>query len=217
MFRERFDRIDFWIGQTGGDPGGLQAGEIFRGDMEVGPGGGFDPIDAFSHFGDVKVHFEDSLFPPDQFDHKGEIDFKAFPEPAAPLPEENVLGHLLADGTGAMEGFAFLVMFHCLLDILEIESIVVGEKLVFGADDGQLCVRGDIFPVDIRPMEAIAAEEAAELGEGDRGIDPFQENDVDELQDEEEEKDAFDHSPDAGEESLGVRFCAFIRRCHLEI
>src|SRR5271165_6647178 len=103
MGGQRFDGKYFGVGQAGSDPGGLELGQILCWYMVVGAGGGFYAVDAFSHFGDVEVHFENSFFSPDELDHKRKVDFQSFTEPTAALPQKDVFGHLLADGAGAVK------------------------------------------------------------------------------------------------------------------
>src|SRR6201999_4524320 len=108
------------------------------------------------------------------------------------------------DRTRPMQRFTLLVVLHRFLDILEIEPVMVREQLVFRTDDRQLGVRRYILHALVIPFQPFAPELAAELRQGDRRIDPFQEKYIDQLKNEKEKKDALDHSPYSGNQSFGV-------------
>src|SRR5579859_128207 len=178
MAGERMDGKDLWVGQAGGDAGSLEPGQVTGWFVEIVMRRGFDAIDPLPHLAYVEIHFEDAFLPPHPFDHKGKIGFQRLPEPAPALPEKDVLCHLLADGAGAMQRLALLVVFHRLFDGLEIEAVMIGEELVFGADDRQLGVGRDILHRYIAAFESFAPEYAAQLGQSDGWIDPFQEEKI---------------------------------------
>src|ERR1700733_1735957 len=118
------DGKELWIGQAGRDHRRLLAGEGFGGFVESMLRGRLDAIYPLAHFTHVEVHFQYPLLTPYQFDHKSEIDLEAFADKAPALPEKYIFRHLLADGAGPVQGFAFLVMLHGLFNGLEIESVM---------------------------------------------------------------------------------------------
>src|SRR5262249_50431076 len=54
------------------------------------------------------------------------------------------------------------------------------------------------------PMEPFAAENASQLRQRDRWVDPFQQEYIKQLEKEQEDKDTLDHSPGSGNKSFGV-------------
>src|SRR6185437_14508490 len=168
-------------------------------------GSGPDAENALSHFAHIEIHFQDPFFSPYPFDHEGEIYFERLAHPASALPEKNVLGYLLADRTGAMKRFAFLIVLHGFFDGLEIETVMIGEQLVLAADHGQLGIRRNILHRHISTPQTVAGDPASQLGKRNRRIDPFQQEYVEKLKKEQEDDDALENSPDAGHRSLGFR------------
>src|SRR5690606_20026732 len=78
------------------------------------------------------------LLRPEEFDQHRVPGLDAFAQPArrraAALPEEQVLGQLLADRAAATQPAATFVAFARLLDRIEVEAPMVGEVLVLGRD-----------------------------------------------------------------------------------
>jgi hypothetical protein len=65
--------------------------------LEIAHRAGVDAIGADPRLGDVEIDFHDPALAPDILDEQGEIRLQAFAEIAAALPQEDVLGGLLAD------------------------------------------------------------------------------------------------------------------------
>src|SRR5690606_29249965 len=120
------------IGQRGRQQAGLTVAEARRRDPKVmsgrrlGPEYPVPPLDA------VQVHLEDALLGPQGFQQQGEPDFQPLAHPAAAGPEEQVLGHLLAEGAGAAQAAAPAVVFQRIADGRQIEAPVLGEALILG-------------------------------------------------------------------------------------
>src|SRR4051794_4127892 len=89
---------------------------------------GIDAIGADAGFGDVEIDLHDPFLGPHRLDQDSEPGFQALSEIAAILPEEGVLGGLLADRRAAADlADAFEIARHGLLYRLEIEAVVGAE------------------------------------------------------------------------------------------
>src|SRR5690606_4214704 len=99
---------------------------------------GLRAVHAVAELGHVGVDLQDPALGPQQFQQHGVPGLQALAHPARggarPLPEEQVLGHLLADGAAAAQPAAPRVAFARLADGLEVEARMGGEVLVLGGD-----------------------------------------------------------------------------------
>src|SRR3546814_7201017 len=82
----------------------------------------------------VEVHLEDPLLGPEHFDQRGKPGFQTLAQPAAARPQEQVFGHLLAEGAGAANRAAASVMGQRGLDRTEVEAPVLGKFLILTCD-----------------------------------------------------------------------------------
>lgn len=91
------------IWETASQGGSISFSKVRCMDVKVVSCCGFCAIDSRSHFGNVQIDFQDSLFAPDLLDQDGEVRLDAFSQPGPGTPGEAVLGSLLADGTAATD------------------------------------------------------------------------------------------------------------------
>jgi len=69
-------------------------------------------------------------------------------------------------------------MLHGFFNGLEIKPVMVGEQLVFRADDGQLGIGGNILHAIVVPFQSFPFEYTAQLRQRDGGVDPFQQQEI---------------------------------------
>jgi len=149
--------------------------------MEKALCGGLGAVGPNPKFRDVQIHLENPPLRPASLDQHGEIGFKALAKVAAPGPQKQVLGDLLADGAGAPHFMAVLVELVGFFDGRHVKAPVSREFLILGGDHGQRHVRryavqGD--PVVGGGIARIALHPSGNLGlshEGaERRVDPAQ-------------------------------------------
>src|SRR6476469_1687176 len=104
--------------------------------VEVALGARSDAVSADPRLGDVEVDLHDPPLAPDLLDQDGEPGLESFAEIAAALPQEHVLGGLLADGRAAADVPAPLITLHRLLDRHAVEPVVDAELAVLAGDRG---------------------------------------------------------------------------------
>src|SRR5690554_3447329 len=90
-----------------------------------------DTISAAARLGDVEIDFHDPPLVPDLLDQQCEPGFQPFAEVTAALPQEDVLGGLLADRAAAADSAALLVAPDRLFDRLAVEAVMAAELAVF--------------------------------------------------------------------------------------
>ena len=132
------------IWQHGGKQGALLRRQLRGRAAEVAFAGRTGTIDAVTELGDVEIDLDDALLWPEQLDEGGEIGFQALAHETAAIPQEQVLRHLLADRAGTAQPRAVLGIGQRGLDRIDIEAMVVREFLVFGCDQGDRQIRGNL-------------------------------------------------------------------------
>src|SRR5690606_36745191 len=120
--------------QHGGQLGGLLVGEHARRYTEVVPRRGIDAEHAVVPLDDIQVYLEDPLLGPERLYGQGEPGLQPLAWPAAPGPEEQVLGHLLAQGAGTAQTAAALIVTYRGADGLQVEAMVLGKALILGGN-----------------------------------------------------------------------------------
>ena len=116
---------------------------------------GICTIGADPRFGDVEIDLHDPPLAPNRFDQDGEPGFQPFSEKAAALPEERVLGGLLADGRSAADAPAPGVALGRLEDRLPVEPAMRAEFAILSGNGsaGHVRVhRGKAHPVLVETM-----------------------------------------------------------------
>src|SRR4029453_14911072 len=101
---------------------------------EIALGSRIGAIGADPGLGDVQIYLHDPPLPPKVLDQEGEIGLDPFAGVAAALPQEDILGGLLADGRTAADTAARGIALHRILDRLDVEAIVLAEFAVLGAN-----------------------------------------------------------------------------------
>ncbi len=134
------------VGQHGGEQAGLPGRQIRRANPEMVLRRRFGAKDADAPFDAVEVHLEDSLLRPEQFDQCREPGLDALAQPTAAGPEEQVLGHLLAQRAGATQRAALFVVRQGRTDRGDVEAPVFGELLILGGDHRHLQVVRQLAP-----------------------------------------------------------------------
>src|SRR5690606_40488082 len=89
-------------------------------------GGRLGSEDAGRELGGVEIDFEDAALGPGQLDQPGEAGLQPLAGPAPPVPEKDVLRHLLADRGCAAEA-AMLALCDRGTDRIEVEAPYVAE------------------------------------------------------------------------------------------
>ncbi|MNR06840.1 hypothetical protein D3C85_1229340 [compost metagenome] len=117
------------------------------------PGRRFGAKHAVIPLDTVEVHLKNPLLGPEHFDQSGEPGFQAFAQPAAARPQEQVFRDLLAEGAGATDRTAALVMGKRRLNRADIEAPVLREFLVFAGNHRDFQVIGDLVPGFPGPLQ----------------------------------------------------------------
>ena len=140
-------------------------------------------VDLPAEFGNVEVHFHNTVLAPYPLYQDGVIGLDALAEPAAGAEGEAVLGSLLTDGTAATQRRTVrnVLLFHPA-KFLKVESVVAEELLVFGCNDCTYHIVGNVldgnpFPLKcvVRLSDALYAASDHKRGYCDRH--PLQEGD----------------------------------------
>src|SRR5690606_36605238 len=126
--------------QHGGQLGGPLVVEHRRRYTEVVPRRGLDAEHTRGPPDDLQVYLADPLLGPERLHGQGEPGLQPLAWPAAPGPEDQVLGDLLAQGAGAAQTAAALVVLHGGADGLQVEAMVLGKALVLGGNHRHLDV-----------------------------------------------------------------------------
>ncbi len=136
--------------QHGGDARGLGGAEMRRRMAEVALRPFLDSVRADPGLGNVEIDLHDPPLAPDVLDQQREPGLEPFAEIAAALPQEHVLGGLLADRRAAADAPAFGVALDRLLDRLTVETVVLAELAVLAGDHRADHVAVD--PAERRPV-----------------------------------------------------------------
>jgi len=123
------------------NPGGFRTAQMRGIVPEIALGTFIGAIGTDAGLGDVEVDLHDPVLAPDQLDQQREPGFQPLAEEAAALPEEGVLGGLLADRRSAADALAAFIVLHGLLDRGEIETVMAAEVPVLTANGGPRHVR----------------------------------------------------------------------------
>src|SRR5690606_10000760 len=102
--------------KRGGHPRRLRAAQPGGRVIEITLRPRFHTISADAGFGDVEIDFHDPPLVPDVLDQHREPGFQPFAEIATALPQEHVLGGLLADGRAAANPAALGIPADRVLD-----------------------------------------------------------------------------------------------------
>ena len=126
-----------WVRKAADEGGGFAAAHVRRVVAEIMLGGGFDPVDSFSHFGYVEIHFHNPLLAPYQFDEHGPPCFGGLAQPCAGAQGEDIFRRLLRDGAASADFLAVLdMLLKHILDFVPVEPIVGVKVAVFSEDCG---------------------------------------------------------------------------------
>jgi len=148
--------------QHGGDPRRLGAGHVGRVMVEIALRAGVDAVSPDPGFGDVEIDFHDAALAPQILDQHREPGFEPLPNIAATLPEEGVLGGLLADRRAAADDAATPgVAAHRLGDRIPVEALVGAKLAVFGGDRGPHHVAVDLLEAHPVARDAASAQQIA--------------------------------------------------------
>jgi len=86
---------------------------------------------AIPPLGKIQIDVEDSLLGETDLEHQCEPGLESLPHVGTPFPEKEVLRRLLRDGGGPPETAAALALLDRFFDLLEVESFVQEETVVF--------------------------------------------------------------------------------------
>src|SRR5690606_11077150 len=100
----------------------------------VGAAGCVYTVDARSKFCDVQIDFKNPLFRPDRINCKCQTRLDGFSDKASVVPEKQIFGGLLGDGTGTSQALTGLILRDSLANGLEINPMVLREPLVLTGD-----------------------------------------------------------------------------------
>ena len=103
----------------------------------VGAAGCLYTVDARSEFCDVQIDFKNPLFRPDRINCQCQTRLDGFSDKASIIPEKQILGRLLRDGTGTSQALSSLIFRDRLMNSLEINPVVLRKSLVFTGDHRQ--------------------------------------------------------------------------------
>ena len=137
------------IGQGGGYQGTVATRKLGGTATKVVLSHGRRAVEVVAHLNAVQVHLHDALLAPNVLNEKGEIGLETLAHPGGRRPEKHVLGRLLTDGAATAKALAHEALGSRFLDALNVEAIVLQEKLVLARHHGQRQVLrhlGDWYP-----------------------------------------------------------------------
>ena len=137
--------------------------------VEIALRAGLDAVGADAGLGDVEIDLHDPPLAPDGLDQHGEPGLEPLAEIAAALPQEHVLGGLLADRRAAADAAALGVALDRLLDRLAVEAVMARRtcRPRRRSRRGPCCGRSCSSGIPVRG-DAVAVEQSPSWVEGHR-------------------------------------------------